>query len=211
MKIKQALAIMLLSFAVGNSAGNIDFLIIKSGFYAGPMSCDGGHVIETETAFANFCNCISLDTQVLNYHPNFDSFEVIGIVYLQAATGVQPLGHSITTIVDNADTVWVNITYENSNFPDGYHRAHAYVYQIVAIPKQTNPISFKLIQSTSVFLEGHIKQQRPLESKGSSIFTYNILGRKFTSGTLCRLPGLKIISNGSKELQISILCIVLQE
>jgi hypothetical protein len=194
---KTASTILLLFSAMAFGAGTIDFQVIANGTNVGFSFCSKNHVIENETAFVAFCDSINLNYQVLNYRPNFDSVQIIGIVYGQSPGQAW---HSINTIYNNGDTTWVEITYSTPTIPPGSFPEAGYKYQMVAIPKQSNPIGFRLVQSTNVNFHNNITNQSPVSkyNVGSSQ-VYDLLGRRTVTAALRKFSGLRIISNGPKS------------
>lgn len=178
-------------------AGTIDFQIVASGGYAGIASCGKNHVIESESAFAAFCDSINMNPQLLSYIPNYDSVQVIGIVYEQSTIQAW---HSISNI-HNGDTIWIEITYSIPSIPDGLIPQPGYKYQIVAIPKQSNPIAFRLVQSTNVIYQNTaIRQQVSNDNHGLN-HAYDLLGRQILNASIRNSSGFKIMCNEPKTFK----------
>ena len=191
-KAKTASTILFLLSTVAFGAGNIDFQVIANGTNVGFSFCSKNHVIENETAFVAFCDSINLNPSFLSYRPNYDSVQIIGIVYGQSPMQAY---HSITAISNNGDTVWVEIRYSTVTIPPGVYPEAGYKYQIVAIPKQSNPIGFKLVQSTNVNFINLTNQSHFLKPNAGPGHVYDLLGRQIVNVGIRKFSGLRIISN----------------
>jgi hypothetical protein len=198
------LLILFLLSTMAFGAGNIDFQVIANGTNVGFSFCSKNHVIENETAFVAFSDSINLNYQVLNYRPNFDSVQIIGIVYGQSTTQAW---HSIKTIYNNGDTVWVEITYSMPTIPPGSFPEAGYKYQLVAIPKQSNPIGFRLVQSTNVNFHNITNQSSVSKYNVGSSQVYDLLGRRIVTVAFRKFSGLRIISDEPKSSRIKSLIV----
>jgi hypothetical protein len=197
-RTKTALATLFLLSTMVFSAENIDFQVIASGTNVGFSNCSKNHVIESEAAFNAFCDSINLNPSFLSYKPNYNSVQIIGIVYGQSPIQAY---HSITTISNNGDTVWVEIRYSTVTIPVGAYPEAGYKYQIVAIPKQSNPIGFKLVQSTNVNFPNLTNRSYLSKPNAGPGQVYDLMGRQIVNVGIRKSSGVRIISNNSKSPQ----------
>ena len=199
MKANQLFMGLFFLTSLGYSTTNINFQVVANGTNAGFASCGNNHVIESESAFSAFCDSINLNPQILSYIPNYDSVQIIGIVYQQSTIQAW---HSISNINNNGDTIWIEITYSIPSIPDGLIPQPGYKYQIVAIPKQSNPIAFRLVQSTNVnYQNPAIHRQLSIDNYGI-YHAYDLLGRQILNGNIRNSFSFGIMCNESKTFKI---------
>jgi hypothetical protein len=192
---KHLLLVTLISlYSFAYSQDNIEFQIVTTGSNTWFSPVPRNNIIENEADFSAFYAKISRESSRLSYYPDFNSVQVIAIVYDQSEMGYE---HSISTITLIDDTVWVDIHYAIPVMTPGREDVPGYTYQIIAIPKQSKPISFRLIQLTSKVKEHNhyrsgVRVQYPVVTK-----EYNLSGRTVRNNSVQCISVLRLYSNGS--------------
>jgi hypothetical protein len=152
----------------------VDYQIIARGINLGFYRSENTQTIENDSDFQAFCKAASINPQALKSQPDFNRVQCIAIAYQQSA---RQCGHTISSIVDSWGTICVEINFESIPFEPGIIPVPGYVFQIVAIPRQSNPISFELSSTPTATLRPATNIGVHMPAGIRSVQTFDLLGR----------------------------------
>jgi hypothetical protein len=152
----------------------VDYQVIARGINLGFYSSENTLTIENDSDFQAFCKLIRIPPQALKNQPDFNLVQCIAIAYQQSE---RQCGHTISSIVDVLGTICVEINFESITIEPGIIPAPGFVFQIVAIPRQSNPISFELSSTPTATLRPATNIGVHMPAGIRSVQTFDLLGR----------------------------------
>jgi hypothetical protein len=152
----------------------VDYQVIARGINLGFYSSENTQIIENDSDFQAFCASIRIPPQALKNQPDFNRVQCIAIAYQQSE---RQCGHTISSIVDSWGTICVEINFESITIEPGIIPQPGFVFQIVAIPRQSNPISFELSSTSTTTLRPATNTGVRMPASIRSVQTFDLLGR----------------------------------
>ncbi len=198
-KVVRGFLLIVMTVTVCNG-GTIAFDSIAGGGNAGVSPVSILNVIRSLEELNEYCAAVNYDTGLLATKPDFYEKTIIALISMSGG-GNRATYRDIQQIVDDGDTVFLEMRYETHHFDNDISIEAAYCFILLSIPKTDKPISLREVPVISM-VKPAIRKSEIRFSDRQSHGIYDGQGRLIQQRSE-KYPGIVVFSRdfrGGKKL-----------
>lgn len=178
------------------NGGTIAFDSIAGGFNPGVSPVSILNVIRSVEELNAYCTAVNFDTALLATKPDLAEKSIIALISMSGG-GNKAIYRHIQQIVDDGDTVFLEIRNETMQFDADIRIEAAYSFIMLSIPKTDKPITLREVPVISV-VKPAVRKSETRYSDHQSHGIYDGQGRLITHKNW-KYPCIVVFSRDFKE------------